>query len=91
MPTPSFGRPQDAGGPAFGAAGGKGMDMSSLPHGVDPPPGQKATDAISKTLAEVNPGQMQEVMAGMKVCIPSGTVADRRPLLQHNPMRQGNC
>lgn len=27
----------------------------------------KSTDAISKTLAAVTPGQMQDVMAGMKV------------------------
>jgi cleavage stimulation factor subunit 2 len=69
-PTP-FGRHREASPPrgAFGAAAvAQPIDYSQLPQGIDPPPGQKATDAISKTLAEINPGQMQEVMAGMKVC-----------------------
>lgn len=42
------------------------MDLNQLPPGQDLGPGQKATDAISKTLADVNPGQMQEVMASVK-------------------------
>jgi len=41
--------------------------MGMLPPGQDVPPGVKATDVISKTLAAISPGQMQEVMAGMKV------------------------
>lgn len=41
------------------------VDLNLLPTGQDTP--GKATDAISKTLAVINPGQMQDVMAGMKV------------------------
>lgn len=44
-----------------------GVDISLLPPGQELPSGVKATDAISKTLAAISPGQMQEVMAGMKV------------------------
>ena len=43
------------------------LDLGMLPPGQDVPPGVKATDVISKTLAAISPGQMQEVMAGMKV------------------------
>lgn len=42
------------------------VDLNLLPPGVEVG-GQKATDAISKTLAAISPGQMQDVMAGMKV------------------------
>jgi len=42
------------------------LDLHLLPPGQDVP-GQRATDAISKTLAAISPGQMQDVMAGMKV------------------------
>jgi hypothetical protein len=42
------------------------VDFNLLPPGVEVG-GQKATDAISKTLAAISPGQMQDVMAGMKV------------------------
>jgi hypothetical protein len=60
-----------------GASAGSGMgdqpprvDLGLLPPGVDMPPSMgKTTDAISKTLAAVSPGQMQDVMAGMKVSI----------------------
>lgn len=44
------------------------LDLGMLPPGVDVLPNMgKSTDAISKTLAAVSPGQMQDVMAGMKV------------------------
>lgn len=74
------GMPPGPGGP--GGPGGMGMSMPPpgvMPPGADQkvdlnllPPGvevggQKATDAISKTLAAISPGQMQDVMAGMKV------------------------
>ncbi|KAK4683782.1 hypothetical protein P7C73_g6445, partial [Tremellales sp. Uapishka_1] len=45
------------------------IDFNMLPPGVDVLPGQKATDAISKTLAAISPGQMQDVMAGMKTLV----------------------
>ncbi|CAD6587555.1 MAG: hypothetical protein TREMPRED_004782 [Tremellales sp. Tagirdzhanova-0007] len=44
------------------------VDIQLLPPGQDLP-GQKATDAITKTLAAISPGQMQDVMAGMKTLI----------------------
>ena len=46
---------------------GPPIDLNLVPPGRDVPPGQSATDAISKTLAAINPGQMQDVMSGMKV------------------------
>lgn len=43
------------------------MDFGMLPPGIDLPRGEKALDQITKTLAEISPGQLQDVMAGMKV------------------------
>ncbi|BEJ11819.1 hypothetical protein CspHIS471_0202790 [Cutaneotrichosporon sp. HIS471] len=56
------------------------IEHSLMPQGTEVGPGQKATDAISKTLAEVNPGQMQEVMAGMKALITTQPDEARRLL-----------
>lgn len=47
------------------------VDLGLLPPGTEAY-GVKATDAISKTLAAVSPGQMQDVMAGMKVSAGGG-------------------
>lgn len=58
------GYPQD--GPGLGGQPPR-IDIDLLPPGQDVGPGQKATDAISQTLAAITPGQMQDVMAGMKV------------------------
>lgn len=55
------------GGPMGGIDSKPPIDMNALPPGQDVPPGQKATDIISKTLAAITPGQMQDVMMGMKV------------------------
>lgn len=62
-----FGRRDQSPPRAGGFARDQGPDYSQLPAGVDLPPGEKATDAISKTLAQVNPGMMQDVMSDMKV------------------------
>jgi hypothetical protein len=43
------------------------MDFGMLPPGIDLPRGEKALDQITKTLAEIPAGQLQDVMAGMKV------------------------
>jgi hypothetical protein len=43
------------------------VDLGLLPPGQEPGMGVKSMDAISKTLAAVSPGQMQDVMSGMKV------------------------
>ena len=66
-PAGGYGAPGIAPGGQAGQGGPDGNDLSHLPPGVDVPPGQKATDVISKTLAAISPGQMQEVMADMKV------------------------
>ncbi|GMK56398.1 hypothetical protein CspeluHIS016_0302380 [Cutaneotrichosporon spelunceum] len=73
------------GQPFAGAGAGARNSPPPIEHGLVPPgtevgPGQKATDAISKTLAEVNPGQMQEVMAGMKALITTQPEEARRLL-----------
>lgn len=43
------------------------LDIGMLPPGIELPRGEKALDQITKTLAEISPGQLQDVMAGMKV------------------------
>jgi len=56
-----------AGGPPPPGAGR--LDFGMLPPGIDLPRGEKALDQITKTLAEISPGQLQDVMAGMKVSL----------------------
>jgi cleavage stimulation factor subunit 2 len=63
-PGMGMGRP-----PAPGGGGQGGINMSMLPPGQDLPGGQKATDAISKTLASIPPGKLEEVLTGMKVSL----------------------
>ena len=58
--------PMGGGGPPPPAGAGR-MDFGMLPPGIDLPRGEKALDQITKTLAEISPGQLQDVMAGMKV------------------------
>lgn len=57
--------------PSMGGGGGPPppgrVDLGMLPPGIDLPRGGKALDQITKTLAEISPGQLQDVMAGMKV------------------------
>ncbi|KAL1406122.1 Cleavage stimulation factor subunit 2 tau [Vanrija albida] len=91
------GPPRGGGGGGFGARpggfGGRdsppprapaGAAALSIPPGTDPLPGQKATDAISETLGRLQPGELQEVMAGMKTLIT--TQPDKaRELLTSQP------
>jgi cleavage stimulation factor subunit 2 len=42
--------------------------LASLPKGVPVPSGSTALDAISHTLATMNPSELMEVLAQMKVC-----------------------
>jgi cleavage stimulation factor subunit 2 len=49
--------------------------MNMLPPGQDLPMGERATDVISKTLASIPPGKLEEVLMGMKV---SSLVHDTR-------------
>jgi len=67
-PGPGYGGPPPMGGGGGGPpAGGGRMDFGMLPPGIDLPRGEKALDQITKTLAEIPAGQLQDVMAGMKV------------------------
>lgn len=58
-------------GPGAGPGPGP-VDFGMLPPGKEPI-NQRATDAITATLAAVPPGQMQDVMASVKVCTASLT------------------
>lgn len=52
--------------------GGRGHDgdfLSQIPPGVPIPKEAKALDHISATLAKMQPSQLMEVLAQMKVCI----------------------
>ena len=42
--------------------------LSGLPPGVQVPPGSTALDTISQSLASMEPSQLLEVLAQMKVC-----------------------
>jgi cleavage stimulation factor subunit 2 len=42
--------------------------LSNLPPGVQIPPGSTALDTISQSLATMEPSQLLEVLAQMKVC-----------------------
>lgn len=63
-PGPGYGAPPPMPMPAAGAGR---VDLGLLPPGQDLPRGESAMDQISRTLASVSPGQMQDVMTGMKV------------------------
>ena len=52
-------RRQGSSGPSF---------LSNLPPGVQIPPGSTALDAISQSIATMEPSQLLEVLAQMKVC-----------------------
>ncbi|KAJ9120920.1 hypothetical protein QFC22_002855 [Naganishia vaughanmartiniae] len=54
---------------SMGPGGGQGINLGMLPPGQDVPPGMKATDVISKTLASIPPGKLEEVLTGMKVSV----------------------
>ncbi|WWD01789.1 hypothetical protein V866_008735 [Kwoniella sp. B9012] len=60
------------------------VDLSALPDGAPLPHGANATDNISKTLATVTPGQMQDVMASMKSLITTNP-EQARQLLSSKP------
>nr|XP_019043100.1 hypothetical protein I302_08811 [Kwoniella bestiolae CBS 10118]OCF22030.1 hypothetical protein I302_08811 [Kwoniella bestiolae CBS 10118] len=60
------------------------VDLSALPDGAPLPHGANATDSISKTLATVTPGQMQDVMASMKSLITTNP-EQARQLLTSKP------
>ncbi|WWC69785.1 uncharacterized protein I206_103728 [Kwoniella pini CBS 10737] len=60
------------------------VDLSALPEGSPVPLGSNPTDSISKTLAAVTPGQMQDVMASMKSLI-STNPEQARQLLTSKP------
>lgn len=43
--------------------------LSSLPPGIPVPAGSTVLDTISQTLANINPTQLMDVLAHMKVCV----------------------
>lgn len=47
--------------------------LASLPKGVPVPPGSTVLDAISRALATMDPSELMEVLAQMKVCFRSTT------------------
>jgi hypothetical protein len=62
---------QDGSSREAAAAGDDANALHALvtdpPRGIVPPQGVKATDAISQTLAAIPQGQLEEVLARMKV------------------------
>lgn len=76
------GRPPGIGGPS-GSSGAQGINMNLLPPGQDLPPGERATDTISKTLASIPPGKMEEVLVGMKQMVKDNPEGARAVFLQH--------
>ena len=76
------GRPPGVGGPS-GSSGAQGINMNLLPPGQDLPPGERATDTISKTLASIPPGKMEEVLVGMKQMVKDNPEGARAVFLQH--------
>jgi cleavage stimulation factor subunit 2 len=62
---PGYGPP--GGGPPIPSNGPPRVDLNMLPPGIELPRGESALDSITKTLAGIAPGQLQDVMAGMKV------------------------
>ncbi|GHJ84142.1 hypothetical protein NliqN6_0544 [Naganishia liquefaciens] len=71
--------------PPMGMAGGpgQGVNMGMLPPGQDLAGGQKATDAISKTLASIPPGKLEEVLTGMKTLVQTSPEQARTVLNSH--------
>lgn len=57
--------------------------LAALPSGVPIPPGSTSLDSISQTLATMNPVQLVEVLAQMKVC--SGSQKRVRTALRMTP------
>jgi hypothetical protein len=53
--------------PMGGPPGPGRVDVGMLPPGIELPRGENALDGITKTLGGISPGQLQDVMAGMKV------------------------
>ena len=56
--------------------------LSNLPPGVQIPPGSTALDTISQSLAAMEPSQLLEVLAQMKVCLERTTLALREIVLR---------
>jgi len=75
---------QPPSGSPFGGPPVQRVDLNLLPHGQESL-GGKATDAISKTLAAVSPGQMQDVMSGMKVSLQPYSSFVLITMFVHNP------
>lgn len=67
----SHGSGHERGGGGGSSGGGNpNAFMANLPPGIPVPMGATSLDTISQTLATMNPGQLMEVLAQMKVCSP---------------------
>nr|ODN85760.1 hypothetical protein L203_04634 [Cryptococcus depauperatus CBS 7841] len=65
-----------------GQAGTGDVDLRYAPQGINLPPGERATDNITKTLATISPGQLQEVMESMKNLVTQNPDSARQLLTQ---------
>lgn len=75
-----------------GPAGGRGAGakdsnafLTSLPPGVTLPPGGNALDAISQNLGTMNPSQLMEVLAQMKVAVSLAVWSEHEADLAFSP------
>ncbi|THH06787.1 hypothetical protein EW145_g3838 [Phellinidium pouzarii] len=60
-----------------------GSFLRALPIGIPPTPGTTALDAITQTLATINPGQILEVLAQMKAFVINHPEQARMLLVAH--------
>nr|ODO04083.1 hypothetical protein L204_00438 [Cryptococcus depauperatus CBS 7855] len=65
-----------------GQVGTGDVDLRYAPQGINLPPGERATDNITKTLATISPGQLQEVMESMKNLVTQNPESARQLLTQ---------
>ncbi|KAJ9091264.1 hypothetical protein QFC19_009174 [Naganishia cerealis] len=66
-----------------GPPAAQGINLGLLPPGQDVPQGMKATDVISKTLASIPPGKLEEVLTGMKTLVQTSPDQARTVLNAH--------
>lgn len=68
-PPPPLGMAGGGGPPSQGPPGQAGFNLNNLPQGTALPPGETATNAISKTLAALPPNQLLDIMSQIKSLI----------------------
>lgn len=80
LPPPTLPPSGPGPGPVTAAPG---VNMNMLPPGQDLPMGERATDVISKTLASIPPGKLEEVLMGMKTMVKENPEGAKAVFLQH--------